>query len=276
MESQFIIIATVEGLGSVRGTEGYSEGKARLRISSVLKGIISKPAIEVIYSPNMICPAPPEYPKGSTVVAFLDRSRGEKFYTTHGLSYGAKVVSESESKIYVKRIREMIEILKQGDSPEKEKGIIEWLVRCAEEPATRWEGAYELFPGGDFMSFYEREEPRDFAAMLTAEQKSRLSDALFRSTTISREDLCLINLLKDKEGERLVPFILRYLKKAVDDPPYYIEELMMFVSVQLGDNEAIKLTNEFSDIDLFERKEENRRRKVLSEFIALIERKRTT
>lgn len=275
MESQFIVIAKVEGLGSVKD-EGYSEGKARLRILEVLKGNISKPVIEVLYSPNMICPAPPEYPKGSTVVAFLDHSRGEKFYTTHGLSYGAKVVDESGLKVYSERISEMLAIIKQGNSPEKEKRIVEWLVRCAEEPVTRWEGAYELSPGGDFMSFYEREQPRDFATLLTKEQRSRLSAALFRSDTISRDEICLISLLQDDEGERLVPFILRYLKKVVDDPPYYTEELMGFISVRMDNEEAIRLTKEYSETDIFDKKDEARRKRVLSNFIALIERRITT
>lgn len=273
IESQFIVIATVEGVDSVEGRDGFSEGKARLRVSSVLKGKINKPVIEVIYSPNMVCPAPPRYQQGSTVIAFLDRSRGERFYTTHGLSYGAKALSDTDLRIYTERIREILEIQKHGDSAEKEKQVIEWLVRCAEEPATRWEGAYELSPAGDFMFFYEREEPHNYAAKLNEDQKARLSEALFRSTTISREELCLINLLKDTERERLVPFILKYLKKVVDDPPYYVEGLMAFISFNLGDEEAIKLTREFSEIDSFDKKDEGKRRKVLSDFINLIERR---
>jgi hypothetical protein len=275
MESQFIVVATVEGSASPNRAESVSEGKARLRISSVLKGSIDKRVIEVAYSPNMVCPAPPSYPRGSTVIAFLDRSRGEKFFTTHGLSYGSKVLSESELVIYVERISEILEILSHGDSPEKEKQTTEWLVRCAEEPATRWEGAYELSPGGSLMSFYEKEEPHDFAAMITEEQKSRLSSALFRSTTISSEDFCLINLLKDDEGERLVVFILRYLKNVVNDPPYYTDQLMAFISDKLGNKEALELTREFSDLDLLDDKEGKQRKRMLSDFIALIERRMT-
>ena len=125
------------------------------------------------------------------------------------------------------------------------------------------------------MSFYEKEEPHDFAAMITEEQKSRLSSALFRSTTISSEDFCLINLLKDDEGERLVVFILRYLKNVVNDPPYYTDQLMAFISDKLGNKEALELTREFSDLDLLDDKEGKQRKRMLSDFIALIERRMT-
>jgi hypothetical protein len=45
-------------------------------------------------------------------------------------------------KVYVRRIEELAAIMRSAQP--KEAALTEWLVRCAEEPATRWEGAYEL------------------------------------------------------------------------------------------------------------------------------------
>jgi hypothetical protein len=70
-ESEFIVVAIVGGSLPIEGDDGLS-AKVRLQILSPLKGDLNEPVIEVLYSPNMICPAPPEseYPQGGQVIAF--------------------------------------------------------------------------------------------------------------------------------------------------------------------------------------------------------------
>ena len=274
-DSELIVVAKVEQVVSVTDKDGYSHSKALLRISTMLKGDERNEFAEVLFSPNMICPAPPTYPEGGTVIAFLYRKEGDQFYRTAGLSYGTKVVPEKEAQIYIERIREILKILKSDESPAKEEQIIEWLVRCAEEPVTRWEGAYELFSSNNMTPAQESNHSYGFAAKLTQQQKSRLSDALFRSTTISGDDLYLINFLKDKEGERLIPFILKYLNTIVDDPPYYTDNLMKIISDNLKSKQAARLTKSFDKIS-YDQKKKAERKAILKEFISLIEGGATT
>jgi hypothetical protein len=78
------------------------------------------------------------------VLAFLTRSQRGPGYVTVGLSYGAKNLNNREIEVYSASIRELIEIEKETDRNTLRRRLVEWLVRCAEEPITRWEGAYDL------------------------------------------------------------------------------------------------------------------------------------
>ncbi len=274
-DSQLIVVAKVEQVVSFTDKDGYDLSKALLHISAMLKGDEHREFAEVLFSPNMICPAPPKYPEGGAVIAFLYREEGEQLYRTNGLSYGTKVVSENEAQIYIQRIREILEILKTDDSPDKEEQTIAWLVRCAEEPVTRWEGAYELFSSDKLTPAQQSKYSYGFAAKLTQQQKSRLSEALFRSTTISGDDLYLIDYLKDKEGERLVAFILKYMNTVVDNPPYYTDDLMEVISDKLKSKKAARLAKSFDKI-YYNKEKENERKSILKDFISLIESGATT
>src|SRR5262249_27409787 len=93
-------------------------------------------------------PIPPQtlrmLTNGSELIVFLKRSQRDPGYFTVGLSYGAKSLNNRGIEVYSARILELIEIEEQTDPNARRERLVEWLVRCAEEPATRWEGAYDL------------------------------------------------------------------------------------------------------------------------------------
>ena len=82
--------------------------------------------------------------KGETLLLFLHRAEEveQEGYQVTDIRHGAKRLSEADLKIYLKRIEELQWIERQ--QPLDRAELLEWLVRCVEEPATRWEGAYEL------------------------------------------------------------------------------------------------------------------------------------
>src|SRR5215510_3816963 len=143
-ESELIVSARVEKITLVKREDGFNTGIARLNILSIVKGAEVSQSIDVYYDADMVCPAPPHYKEGDTTLAFLKRSQRDPGYFTVGLSYGAKSLNNRGIEIYSARIRELIEIEEQTDPNARRERLVEWLVRCAEEPATRWEGAYDL------------------------------------------------------------------------------------------------------------------------------------
>jgi hypothetical protein len=84
---------------------------------------------------------PDNFTPGNRLLLFLDK-REEGGYEIDDENYGVKKLSDEDLKVYVERIEELAEIMKKD--PPDNSAIVEWLVRCAEERATRWEGAYEL------------------------------------------------------------------------------------------------------------------------------------
>jgi hypothetical protein len=86
-------------------------------------------------------PTSDNFVPGNRLLLFLDK-RKEGGYEINDEDYGLKKLSDDDLKVYVERLEELSEIMKKD--PPDNAAIVEWLVRCAEERATRWEGAYEL------------------------------------------------------------------------------------------------------------------------------------
>lgn len=55
---------------------------------------------------------------------------------------GIKKLSVEEIGVYEARIKDLNSIF--SDKKVSDSRLLEWLIRCAEDPATRWEGTYEL------------------------------------------------------------------------------------------------------------------------------------
>ncbi|HKQ52420.1 MAG TPA: hypothetical protein VJT74_08635, partial [Pyrinomonadaceae bacterium] len=182
--------------------------------------------------------------------------------------------------------------------------------RCAEEPATRWEGLYELSnskyqaaaneaeareaaiaqekdgaekgeaaegeaehaslnhgeAGAEGATAEEAEagegeaadtDPRvaklfstresyytpdpELIGLLTAEQKRRLADVLFNVKQVTEDELTLIELVKEWDDPRFVPFALAQLRGFGDEPPYIAETLMTALAERLNNNELARL-----------------------------------
>jgi hypothetical protein len=83
-----------------------------------------------------------EYAKDDVVLVFLRRvDKGDGYISADG-ERGIQKLPKDDLKVYVRRIEELAAIMR-SEKPD-ESALAEWLVRCAEEPATRWEGAYDL------------------------------------------------------------------------------------------------------------------------------------
>lgn len=81
--------------------------------------------------------------EGDTLLVFLKHQDEGDSYNIEDPSYGVKKLTDADLKIYTRRLEELDGIMQAKEPSQTE--IIEWLVRCTEEPATRWEGAYDLW-----------------------------------------------------------------------------------------------------------------------------------
>ncbi len=116
---------------------------------------------------------PEDYQEGKTLLLFLSKRQEGDGYELSSETYGAKNLSEEDLKIYVKRLEELAAILRE-EKPDKQK-LVEWLVRLIEEPATRWEGAYELSASQEFLNQKE-DAPAEAQTIEVAESDSAESD----------------------------------------------------------------------------------------------------
>lgn len=301
LESEVIVWARVEPGGAAAATSLKStipyisirgSSPAPLRVYKVLKGPATNgELIEVHYQPDLTCPTPPSFPPGSNVLAFL-RAREARGYETIGLHYGAKLLSEEEATSYFMRISEFCQIASNHNPavpatrdpfgvPVPNKAMLEWLVRCVEDPVTRWEGGVELIPTSGLIS--GTGTATGLASRLDANQFLRLSNTLFRIQYLSYRDLPLLELFRQHSPRRTIPFLIDYLRAAqqIIPPlnsstgrdalphPVVISWAMSLLAESLDNAEARILLEQWSDLD-FTYKAEKRIRQI-TEFLPIIE-----
>lgn len=221
-ESEFIVTARVVAADrrtselelDARRRQSGAGGVMLLEIDGFVKGDPGRTTIaQVNY--GWICPAPARYVAGTRVLAFLDREADGEGFTTHALSYGAKTLDDAGMALYLERIREQLAIERLPEGEPKLATQVEWLVKCAEDPLTRWEGAYELARAGDFMSFYEHRSSRspDFAGQLSYAQRERLREAFLQARSFESGEQCLEVLFHDDPDPRLQAWLVAELRE---------------------------------------------------------------
>ncbi len=112
---------------------------AFLKVRETLKGPFVD-NLEVAFSSDVVCPAPPRYMQGGTVLAFL-RSSPEGLRTV-GLSYGALYPKPSELDDF--RIAVIYALTLQNSLLPQHEAARDWAAEVARRPATRWHGLQEL------------------------------------------------------------------------------------------------------------------------------------
>lgn len=284
-ESVRIVVARVGKSEQVKSEEEDSESrlmKTALEVSSTLKGETVEPVVYLYHWEWGDYQTPiREATSSDQLLLFLDRREDGDGYEIEDMTYGLKKLSDADLKIYVRRIEELAAIMKQDEPDQAE--IVEWLVRCTEEPATRWEGAFELNASNSFLQAKKEQKPEiegeaqaqpadeqvavvdgesgehsdpvyfegmyemdeTFASLLTPAQKERVASALFSAPTITEADYPLINLVKDWNDPRLLPFLLTHLRSVSDTSPYYTPELMMMAANMIGDDALVALVEDY-------------------------------
>lgn len=268
LESDRIVVAEV---GKSTDVEREGQVKTSLTVSQTIKGDGHKPAIDIYhwaYDRDRLI-------KGEAVLVFLQRredARGGK--DIYDLIYGAtsaKHLSQSDLETYLQRLEELKAVMGNPDS--KPSDITEWLVRCAEDPVTRREGAFELNVSAR-REQYEKEEadggaaaaeivnsirrtPRDeeplFSALLTSEQKQRLVNALLKSKElVVNGDSDLIELAGRWNDPRLLPFLMSYLRRFEETPPGSLWRVMQTIAEALDDKKVTALFEHYRDNESYD------------------------
>ena len=268
LESDRIVVAQV-GASSVAEKLNYGRSfKTSLMVSQTIKGDGHKPAVDVhhfVYARDPI-----QFTEGQTVLAFLQRKEGD---TKDGYEpiYGAssvKRLSPSDLETYLSRLEELKAIVSNREPNPID--IVEWLVRCAEDPVTRREGSFELQMAAWRQEQADRRtaegEPLDSAAdfivairklrdqepplLLTSEQRLRLMNALLRSEDLinwDNGDRELLEVVKRWNDPRLVPFLISYLRRFEKAAPQDLWRIMRTIAELLKDEKLIALSGDYLD-----------------------------
>lgn len=273
-ESNLIVVARI---GESKPVEREGEArrfKTTLHVSSFLKGTSNGSTVDLYHWSYGDLKGP--FVVGEEILLFLKASRPEpgrksRGYEVDDTQYGIKKVAGAELRAYLDRIEELSQVNRENGPVDA--AIVEWLVRCAEDPATRWEGAYELVMSIDRHSdrkvdddtkadstastsaesanaeeqpdLNDADEEPDFSALMTAEQKRRLMTALFQTEEVQDRDLQLMELAQHWKEPRLTPFLIEQLHRLEAEPPRLAERLMDIIAAALNDKALVQLAEDY-------------------------------
>lgn len=268
--SEMVVVARAGKSVRVQAEGEAGLMKTRLKISSSHKGPQRARTIDLyhwVYGEKDEI-----YNRGGNLLFFLKSRQGEQpGYELSDSLRGVKELSEDDLQEYLEQIDDLAWIMSKPN-PEPEE-YVAWLVRCAEHPATRWDAVYDLDVNAETLaedeidtSAEEEEvaevepaeveaveeeateiEPDDedrgeklFARLLTPRQKERLTQALFKIETITRDDMQFIGLVRRWDDGRLIPFLLSQLRKMEANPPRVAAELIASIANWLEDEEVME------------------------------------
>jgi hypothetical protein len=172
-EATLIVVADVEHCVEHTAHASFWSSCARLAPREFLKGEVTREPLHVRHAAGLICPAPASYLDGERVLAFLRWDAEDQAFFTCSLSYGTKYPDDEGLAVYRERIAEVARILAIEDDDSRLEQTVEWLVTCAEHPATLGEALIELTRYRSSRST----EPHH-ADSLTAPQCERLARAI--------------------------------------------------------------------------------------------------
>ncbi len=269
IESQHIIVGYVVKTYEKKKEENeWNTRIAKIAILESLQGNLSKDTIEIEFNPNMGCPAPDRYFDSTYVISFFDKNdQNGKFYT-HALSYGAKTLDMDEIRIYKQRILEIQKILKIRNKKKQRIETVEWLVKCAENETTRWEGTFELSPQSHFMSYYYGSRNIDYKNSITVSQRERLKNVLLNND--EDIDFGIVDVVYITNEIMIEEFLLTKLKNLKEEEYWIATDLMQrLIHKNVGD-EMNEILEKFEEIR-FDGDNIAELEKLVKKFIDLIE-----
>ena len=233
--------------------------KQFFEVTSVLKGTAGDHIVlvdEDYQAPGSFAPASiNELKNGDTVLLFLRKNQNGALELTEAAE-GMKNLSARDLAVYERRIADLGPLFADGSA--KPEDIAEWLVRCAEDPATRWDAAFELVKSFERKEWQRRQaeknkivnipdtsenlrlsiseialDPAAIAKAVTSNQKQAIANILFnriylpkdQSSASVRGDRELTDLVKLWGDPRLVRLLVDELRDEKSSP-YRISEAL--------------------------------------------------
>ncbi len=186
---------------------------------------------------------------------------------------GYKKLSDADLYIHKKRIDELKSIVKTKEN--QLEAITGWLIRLIEEPATRWDGVFDLNASFEAVEYddEESEEMQPFvidenfysstpeiARNLSDSQKEYISSIAFSSIQQEMSGggfyYGLSNLVRHWDKSRLTMFAFSFLQTVDKSDAEKTKEIMEYLSNLLDDEELSELSSEYPVDDSSEKTEE--------------------
>lgn len=205
-------------------------------------------------------------------------------YEATGWGNSIKELDDGALAIYRQRLEELTALFQRGNPDPAD--LVEWLVRCVEEPVTREDGVRKLSDGLSLLELQREREKEDesqpveaedpagqsegdeedsneqsgnddwdemsreslkLATALTQDHKIRLANTLFGIAELSEDDMELARLIHQLGDERLAPYLISQLRRVADQAPGYAGSLVYMIAEAVNDEDLRRLADDYDD-----------------------------
>jgi hypothetical protein len=296
-QSDLVAIAHIGRSAVVETEGGAKELKTALHVSSQFKGDSNQQVftfhqwVDDFYT-TTIKPGD----RALVLLRHRESEDGKRLdgYDVTGWRNGVRKLDDSALAVYRQRVEELATLFQRGDPDPAD--LVEWLVRCVEEPATREEGVRKLSDGlsllknqrerekedesqpveaedpagqseGDEEDSNEQSDNDEWAEMdreslklataLTQDHKTRLANTFFGIAELSEDDMELAGLIQKLGDERLAPYLISQLRRVADEAPGYAGSLVYMIAEAINDKDLRKLANDYDDAAIYDESEDD-------------------
>jgi hypothetical protein len=253
-------VVAVQPHGRTRGNSSWVDYLVDLRVDTVLAGSARlPPALEVRTYADPIHHTD-DAAASDRVLAFMfyDREQG-RF-----LAYEVRPLPDlATERVLVARVREMLDIVKITDEAAFTRELLEWCIRCIEEPATREDGVLSL-PYEVRREASGEDEDAD-AVTLSDSHRERILAAFLTVSSLDEPGAnALAFLVADWPDSRAVAQLERHLWQNVDSPDA-VSAPMYILSEMLGWKSGKELVGRYHQTENADEKQA-----VLTEYLSLL------
>jgi hypothetical protein len=244
--SPYVIIGNVSKIENIKHPiNSDSLTRAKINVFKIFKGNITSQFIYIYFQPNLICPAPDNYELNTKVLCFIDNNFDKEVggFFAPSLSYASKkILDRAEEEFYEKRINEFSKIKEISDQIKQDYEMTEWLVKCAENQLTRFDGTHELLKKFD----YEKNiKTVDYQKLLSKNQKERLYSCFLNLPQPETQDFNLLPLITDVDNEKLLSH-LKKLAHTVKSPNWLDGNLYIYWIGTYSNNDYSNISNQLT------------------------------
>src|SRR5262245_53049487 len=286
-QSDLVAIAHIGRSTIVETEDGATQLKTDLRLSSQFKGDSNQKVFPFHHWVDDFYPT--TLKMGDRLLVLLRHHESEDGkrldgYEATGWGNSIKELDDEALAIYRRRLEELTALFRRGNPDPAE--LVEWLVRCVEEPATREEGVRKF---SESLSWFvsqrkqeheaklrsveieesagqsegeeegsnersdndeeagNRREGLKLAAALKQDHKIRLANTLFGIAELSEDDMELARLIQKLGDERLAPYLISQLRRVADDAPGYAGSLVWMIAEAINDEDLRQLADDYDD-----------------------------
>ena len=256
--SENILIGRILSLQEITVDNQYQRTQAEFEVHQVLKGKIKSKTISLFMDPWA-----QQVIDGSTsdegrMLIFINLSQvdGKLYYpTAYQDSY--KMMDEAGLRIYRQRIKELQGINTLKDETRRNQLTVDWLINCASNRYTYWEGVYDLGPSGHFLEYYDYEKEQAITRVeLSATQKQKIRAIILKQTRFSYLELGLINTILEGPDPEILGLLVKNLKSTKTEDLYFQQFLMRQIAFMTQRKELLEAMVQLDSIGFVDDYEE--------------------